>query len=140
RFGDWVAAARPRTLPLAITPVLIGTGAAVLAGDVLHWVIALACLAVAVCLQIGVNYANDYSDGVRGTDDYRVGPSRLTGSRRAKPRVVLSVAVIFFVLAAIAGVGIVVRTQQWWMLLVGAACLVAAWFYTGGKRPYGYYG
>ncbi|MGB4778925.1 1,4-dihydroxy-2-naphthoate polyprenyltransferase, partial [Microbacterium sp.] len=105
-----------------------------------HWVIALCCLIVAVALQIGVNYANDYSDGIRGTDDLRVGPARLTASRKAKPRTVLAVALAFFGIAAVAGVAIVVRTGHWWMLPVGAACIVAAWFYTGGKRPYGYAG
>ncbi|WOF23613.1 1,4-dihydroxy-2-naphthoate polyprenyltransferase [Microbacterium betulae] len=137
-LGDWIGAARLRTLPLAITPVLIGTGAAVLVGDLFHWVIALACLAVSVSLQIGVNFANDYSDGVRGTDDHRVGPARLTASRRVKPKTVLAVAFVFFGLAGLAGLAIVVRTQQWWMLAVGAVCIVAAWFYTGGRRPYGY--
>lgn len=137
---DWIGAARLRTLPLAVTPVLIGTGASMLVLDALRWVVALCCLAVAVCLQIGVNYANDYSDGIRGTDDFRVGPARLTGARRAKPRTVLVVALVFFGLAAVAGLAVVIRTQQWWLLLVGAVCIVAAWFYTGGKRPYGYYG
>jgi len=139
-FRDWVSAARLRTLPLAVTPVLIGTGAAHLVDVRFHWVIALCCLIVAVALQIGVNYANDYSDGIRGTDDHRVGPARLTASRKAPPRTVLIVALVFFGIAAIAGLAIVIRTQQWWMLLVGAACIVAAWFYTGGKRPYGYAG
>lgn len=139
-FRDWVGAARLRTLPLAVSPVLIGTGAAILATGVFHWVIALACLAVAVSLQIGVNYANDYSDGIRGTDDHRDGPARLTASRKAKPRAVLTAALVFFLIAAVAGLAITIRTQQWWLLLVGAACLLAAWFYTGGKRPYGYYG
>lgn len=138
--GDWIGAARLRTLPLAVSPVLVGTGAATLGGEPLHWVIALACVAVAVFLQVGVNYANDYSDGIRGTDDVRVGPARLTGGRKAKPRTVLIVALVFFALAALAGLAIVVRTQQWWLLLVGAAAIVAAWFYTGGKRPYGYAG
>ena len=91
-------------------------------------------------LQIGVNYANDYSDGIRGTDDHRVGPARLTASRKVKPRAVLTVALIFFAIAAVAGLALVIRTQQWWLLAVGAVCIVAAWFYTGGKRPYGYYG
>lgn len=139
-FGDWIGAARLRTLPLAIAPVVIGTGAAQLVDGLFHWVIALACLAVAVLLQIGVNFANDYSDGIRGTDEHRVGPARLTGSRRVKPRTVLTVALVFFALAALAGIAIVIRTQQWWMLGVGAVCLLAAWFYTGGKRPYGYFG
>jgi 1,4-dihydroxy-2-naphthoate octaprenyltransferase len=137
---DWIAAARVRTLPLAITPVLIGTGAAMIVTTTFHWVIALCCLIVSVSLQIGVNYANDYSDGIRGTDDYRVGPSRLTASRRVKPRVVLTVAIGFFLIAALAGLAITIRTQQWWLIPVGAACILAAWFYTGGKRPYGYYG
>ncbi|MDQ4215685.1 1,4-dihydroxy-2-naphthoate polyprenyltransferase [Microbacterium sp. ASV81] len=136
--GDWVGAARPRTLPLAIAPVLVGTGAAQLSSPHFHGIIALACLAVAVCLQIGVNFTNDYSDGVRGTDAHRVGPARLTASGRVSPRSVLITGLAFFALAAVAGLGIVIRTQQWWMLAVGAACIVAAWFYTGGKRPYGY--
>jgi 1,4-dihydroxy-2-naphthoate octaprenyltransferase len=100
--------------------------------------IALLALAVAVFLQIGVNYSNDYSDGVRGTDEFRVGPARLTGSGIARPRTVLAVALTFFGLAAVAGIIIVVLTQLWWLLAVGAAAIVAAWFYTGGKRPYGY--
>jgi 1,4-dihydroxy-2-naphthoate polyprenyltransferase len=137
---DWIGAARPRTLPLAATPVIIGSGAAVIVTDELHWVIALACLAVAFCLQIGVNFANDYSDGIRGTDAYRVGPARLTGAGLAKPRTVLIVALTWFALAAVAGLAIVIRTQQWWLIAVGAVAIVAAWFYTGGKRPYGYYG
>lgn len=137
---DWIGAARVRTLPLAVTPILIGTGAAILVADEFHWVIALFCLVVAVSLQIGVNYANDYSDGIRGTDDHRVGPARLTASRRAQPRTVLIVALVFFAVAAFAGLAITIRTQQWWFLAVGAVCILGAWFYTGGKRPYGYYG
>jgi len=138
--GDWIGAARLRTLPLAVTPILIGTGAAHLVDQQFHWVLALFCLVVSMSLQIGVNYANDYSDGVRGTDDHRVGPARLTASRKAKPRTVLIVALSSFGVAALAGLAVVIRTQQWWLLLVGALCIVAAWFYTGGKRPYGYYG
>lgn len=137
---DWIGAARLRTLPLAVAPVVIGTGAAQLVDPELHWVIALACLAVAVLLQIGVNFTNDYSDGIRGTDAHRVGPARLTASGRVKPKTVLMIGLAFFALAALAGLAIVIRTGQWWMLAVGAACIVAAWFYTGGKRPYGYFG
>lgn len=137
---DWIGAARLRTLPLAVTPVLIGTGAAILVVDQFHWVIALFCLIVSVSLQIGVNYANDYSDGIRGTDDHRVGPARLTASRKASPRAVLTAALLFFGIAAIAGLAITIRTQQWWFIAVGVVCILAAWFYTGGKRPYGYYG
>jgi 1,4-dihydroxy-2-naphthoate octaprenyltransferase len=136
--GDWIGAARLRTLPLAITPVLIGTGAARLADNAFHWLLALGCLAVAVLLQIGVNYANDYSDGVRGTDDHRVGPARLTGAGKAKPRTVLFVSLAFFALAGIVGLALTIRAQQWFLIIVGAVCIVAAWFYTGGKRPYGY--
>ncbi len=139
-FGDWVGAARLRTLPLAVTPILIGTGAAMLVDGLFHWVLALLCLVVSVSLQIAVNFANDYSDGIRGTDDHRVGPARLTASKKASPRAVLTAALIFFAIAAAAGLALVIRSGQWWLLLVGAACIVAAWFYTGGKRPYGYYG
>lgn len=138
---DWMGGARLRTLPLAIAPVALGTGAAHLLSDGgWHWVRALLALAVAVFLQIGVNYANDYSDGVRGTDKNRVGPSRLTGSGAATPRTVLIVALVFFGLAGLAGLTLTVLSGYYWLLAVGAVCIVAAYFYTGGKRPYGYYG
>jgi 1,4-dihydroxy-2-naphthoate polyprenyltransferase len=140
RPSDWIAGARLRTLPLSIAPVVLGTAAAHTAlAPWAWWRIAL-CLAVAVCLQVGVNYANDYSDGVRGTDKFRLGPSRLTGSGAAKPRTVLTVALVFFALAAIAGSILVIHIGQYWLFAVGAACILAAFFYTGGKRPYGYYG
>lgn len=137
---DWIGAARLRTLPLAVSPVLAGTGAALVVDDRFHWVLALSCLVVAVALQIGVNFANDYSDGIRGTDDHRVGPARLTASGRVSPKAVLIAALVFFGIAALVGLAVVIRTQHWWMLAVGAVCIVAAWFYTGGKRPYGYSG
>ncbi|WP_370455316.1 1,4-dihydroxy-2-naphthoate polyprenyltransferase [Diaminobutyricimonas sp. LJ205] len=138
--SDWIAGARLRTLPLSITPVALGAAAASVEPDGFDLVLSLLCLAVALFLQIGVNYANDYSDGVRGTDKYRVGPSRLTGSGAAKPRAVLSVALVFFGLGALAGAVVIVLSQHWWLFAVGAVALVAAWFYTGGKRPYGYVG
>ncbi|WP_375388443.1 1,4-dihydroxy-2-naphthoate polyprenyltransferase [uncultured Amnibacterium sp.] len=143
--GGWIGAARPRTLPLAIAPVALGTGAVATDRESLafvgeHWWLPVLALAVALLLQIGVNFANDYSDGVRGTDRFRVGPSRLTASGAAKPRTVLVVAVVCFALAAVAGLALVVLTQHWWLLAVGAAAIAAAWFYTGGRRPYGYAG
>ena len=139
--ADWIAGARLRTLPLAIAPVALGTASAYILGDgEWHWVRAIAALVVALALQIAVNYANDYSDGVRGTDRRRVGPPRLTGSGAAKPRTVLTVALVFFVIAGLAGLFLVWRTGEYWLIAVGAVCIIAAWFYTGGKKPYGYYG
>lgn len=136
---DWIEGARLRTLPLAFAPVAIGSGAAAVS-DQFNGPLALLCLVVALALQIGVNYSNDYSDGIRGTDDFRVGPARLTGSGAARPKRVLAVALAFFGLSAVAGAAIVVLTGFWWFLIVGAVAIVAAWYYTGGKRPYGYAG
>ena len=135
----WIEGARLRTLPLAIAPVAIGAGAAdsVQAFDL---TLTLLALSVALFLQIGVNYANDYSDGVRGTDDYRVGPLRLTGSKSVRPEAVKLAAFAFFGLAAASGLAIVLITGMFWLIAVGFAAIVAAWFYTGGKNPYGYAG
>ncbi|WP_327086548.1 1,4-dihydroxy-2-naphthoate polyprenyltransferase [Nonomuraea sp. NBC_01738] len=135
--GQWIAGARPRTLVNAVVPVAAGTGVAIGEGGA-NWWRALLALLVALLLQIGVNYANDYSDGVRGTDDERVGPMRLVGSRAATPRQVLTAALGCFAAAAVAGLVLVIVTRAWWILLVGAAAIAAAWYYTGGKSPYGY--
>jgi len=137
--ADWIAGARLRTLPLAIAPVALGTATALVLLDGEHqYKLAVLCLVVALALQIAVNFANDYSDGIRGTDKHRVGPSRLTGSGAARPRDVLTVALVFFGIAAAAGIAISILTGYYWLLAIGAVCIVAAWFYTGGKRPYGY--
>ena len=176
-LGQWIAGARPRTLPAAIAPVLVGTAIAwyYLAPELrldtggLGWFAdgplvdeaapfalvpaadaaftwseftlrALLALVVALALQVGVNYANDYSDGIRGTDDVRVGPVRLVGQRLASPRSVKLAAFACFGVAALCGLALVLITQAWWLLLVGAAAILAAWFYTGGPSPYGYAG
>ena len=135
----WVEGARVRTLPLAVSPIAIGAGAAA-SVQKFDLLLSLLALAVALFLQVGVNYANDYSDGIRGTDDFRVGPLRLTGSKSVRPEAVKLAAFLFFGLAAIAGLVIVLITAQWWFIAVGAAAIIAAWFYTGGKSPYGYAG
>jgi 1,4-dihydroxy-2-naphthoate octaprenyltransferase len=137
--AQWVAGARPRTLPAAVAPVAAGTGAAVDAARAVPSR-ALLALVVALALQVGVNYANDYSDGVRGTDDGRVGPARLTASGAAAPAQVRAAAFAAFALAAVAGLALVALSGAWWLLLVGGASILAAWFYTGGRRPYGYAG
>jgi 1,4-dihydroxy-2-naphthoate octaprenyltransferase len=136
--AQWIEGARPRTLPAAVAPVLAGTGVVAWSGDEVWWKAALA-LAVSLLLQIGVNYANDYSDGIRGTDDDRVGPLRLVGSGLASPRAVKTAA--FGALGAAAVVGLVLAaTTSWWLVAVGALSILAAWFYTGGSKPYGYLG
>jgi len=134
--GQWIEGARPRTLPAAIAPVLVGTGAAAYDGGVVWWK-ALLALGVALALQIGVNYANDYSDGVRGTDEERVGPLRLVGSKLAAPKKVKTAAFACFGLGAVLGL-VLAATSALWLIAVGAVAILAAWFYTGGKTPYGY--
>jgi 1,4-dihydroxy-2-naphthoate polyprenyltransferase len=179
--AQWIEGARPRTLPVSIAPVLVGTGAAIaigapvalvhgyapltgqsspdfylgfidpsarswlsqLVGSSWSWAQlgqALLAVVVALALQVGVNYANDYSDGIRGTDDERVGPFRLVGSGAASPSSVKQAAFICFAVAAVAGFALVAWTGHWWLIAVGVACIAAAWYYTGGRRPYGYAG
>jgi 1,4-dihydroxy-2-naphthoate polyprenyltransferase len=137
--AQWISGARPSTLPAALAPVAAGTGAAAALHGADGARAALA-LVVALALQIGVNYANDYSDGVRGTDNSRVGPFRLTGSGAARPRAVLLAAGMAFAVAGLAGTTLVALCGSWWLLAVGLACVLAAWFYTGGRHPYGYRG
>ena len=131
---QWIAGARPKTLPAAIAPVLVGTSFAGYNASFLHTFLALA---VALSLQIGVNYANDYSDGIKGTDFDRVGPMRLVGSGAATADSVKKAAFISFFVAAIAGLILASRTS-WLLIILGAICIIAAWTYTGGPKPYGY--
>ncbi|HAN70647.1 MAG TPA: 1,4-dihydroxy-2-naphthoate polyprenyltransferase, partial [Actinobacteria bacterium] len=136
---EWWEGARPRTLPAAIAPIAVGAGLGAQAGA-FDAVRVLLALGVAVLLQVGVNYANDYSDGVRGTDAVRVGPVRLVGQGLAPAAAVKRAAVVSLAAAAVLGLILVALTGQWWLLLVGAASIAAAWLYTGGPRPYGYAG
>jgi 1,4-dihydroxy-2-naphthoate octaprenyltransferase len=136
---NWITGARVRTLPLAVAPIVLGSASADLV-DRFDPLLAGLALLVALLLQIGVNYANDYSDGIRGTDANRVGPLRLTGSGLVRPQAVKLAAAITFGLAALAGLTIVLLTGQWWLVAVGAVSIIAAWYYTGGKSPYGYAG
>ena len=135
---EWLAGTRPRTLPAAVVPVLIGSGVALGYGG-FSWWRALLALVVALALQVGVNFANDYSDGIRGSDERRVGPVRLVAAGLAPPRQVLLAAMGCFLAAGLAGLALAAVTS-WWLVAVGAACIAAAWFYTGGPKPYGYSG
>ena len=136
--AQWLEGARPRTLPAAVSPVLAGTGVAAFVDQAVWWK-ALMALVVALALQVGVNYANDYSDGIRGTDADRVGPLRLVGSGAATASSVKEAALISFGVAGLFGLVLAITTA-WWIVLVGLVCIVAAWYYTGGRRPYGYHG
>ncbi len=138
-LSQWVGGARPRTLPTAVASVAVGTGLAVNDSSLMP-VRALLALLVAIALQVGVNYANDYSDGIKGTDEARVGPVRLVGQRLATPASVRLAALLSFAVAAVLGVVLVGLVGQWWLLLVGVASVAAAWLYTGGPSPYGYFG
>lgn len=137
-LNEWIAGARPRTLPAAVAPVLAGTAVANFYDGMVLWK-ALLALLVSLALQVGVNYANDYSDGIRGTDADRVGPIRLVGAGLASPAQVKKAAFIAFGLAGIAGL-ILAATSAWWLVALGVVCILAAWFYTGGSHPYGYAG
>ncbi|WP_316668232.1 1,4-dihydroxy-2-naphthoate polyprenyltransferase [uncultured Propionibacterium sp.] len=137
--AEWIEGARLRTLPTAVSPVVAGTAVGWWQGGAPVAVVAL-CLVVALGLAIGVNFANDYSDGIRGTDDHRVGPQRLVGSGAADPARVRNAAFGCFGVSSAAGLAAVIITGHWWLLAVGAACVLAAWFYTGGRHPYGYLG
>jgi 1,4-dihydroxy-2-naphthoate octaprenyltransferase len=137
-IAEWVEGARPRTLPNAVAPVIGGTGAAAWLDAAVWWKAVLA-LVVSLALIVGVNYANDYSDGIRGTDDVRAGPLRLVGSRLASPRAVLTAAVVSLAIGATAGLALAIVSQPW-LITIGAACIAGAWLYTGGSKPYGYSG
>jgi 1,4-dihydroxy-2-naphthoate octaprenyltransferase len=134
----WVLGARPRTLPASAVPVVVGTAVAIAAGHAVWWR-AMVALVVSLALQIGTNYANDYSDGVRGTDLVRVGPLRLVASGLASPSAVKRAAVASFAVAGVAGLTLA-AAAGWWLILVGVASIAAGWLYTGGPRPYGYIG
>ena len=140
-MNRWITGARPRTLPAAVVPVAVGAAAAVGvdAADGIVWWRVGAALVVSLALQVGVNFANDYSDGVRGTDDVRVGPVRLVASGLATPHAVKRAALLSFGVAAIAGLAVALDTSLW-LLAVGVAAIAAGWFYTGGPKPYGYLG
>jgi 1,4-dihydroxy-2-naphthoate polyprenyltransferase len=135
-MNKWLIGARPKTLPAAIAPVAVATA---LAGRDASLLPALLALVVSLSLQIGVNYANDYSDGIRGTDAERVGPTRITASGLATPSSVKAAAFISFGVGAVAGLALAAMTS-WWLIAVGLAAIAAAWGYTGGKNPYGYMG
>jgi 1,4-dihydroxy-2-naphthoate octaprenyltransferase len=133
----WLLAARPRTLPAATVPVVVGV--ALIRPESINWGNSVLCFLVALALQIGTNYANDYSDGVRGTDEVRVGPFRLTASKLVAAKTVRNAAFLWFFFACVAGLWLTTRTT-WWLIPIGVTAVAAGWFYTGGPRPYGYYG
>lgn len=137
--AQWVQGARVRTLPNSVAPVIVGAGAAGAIGE-FNWWASLLALVVSLALQVGVNYANDYSDGVRGTDTVRVGPMRLVGSGAASAASVKAAAFACFGVAGVAGLVLIAATGHWWLISIGVLSVAAAWFYTGGPRPYGYAG
>ncbi|HUY16317.1 MAG TPA: 1,4-dihydroxy-2-naphthoate polyprenyltransferase [Acidimicrobiales bacterium] len=133
----WVLAARPRTLPAAGVPVVVGT--LLIRPLTINWLNSILCLVIALALQVATNYANDYSDGIRGTDEERVGPFRLTVSKLVAAKSVRNAAGLGFAVAGVAGLWLASRTS-WWLVLIGLSAMLAGWFYTGGPKPYGYYG
>ena len=135
----WFQGARPKTLGAAVAPVLVGSSIAYYEKS-FSLIISLLALVVSVSIQIAVNYANDYSDGIKGTDDQRVGPIRLVGQKLASPQSVKTAAILFFFVAALSGLFITILSKQWWFLLLGLSAFIAAWTYTGGPKPYGYAG
>ncbi len=136
---QWIQGARPRTLPAAVAPVLVGSAIAYFEQG-FRFGIALLALVVALSFQVGVNYSNDYSDGIRGTDDVRIGPIRLVGQGLANPKAVRQAALMSYAVGAVAGLLMVALSGLWILIPVGLASVAAAWFYTGGSRPYGYLG
>jgi 1,4-dihydroxy-2-naphthoate octaprenyltransferase len=138
-MNNWIAGARPRTLPAAIAPVLIGTSLISVDGLEINWINAFLSLGVGLLLQVAVNYSNDYSDGIRGTDDSRIGPIRLVASGLKTANQVKSAAFISYFLAALCGLALSLRTSPI-LILIGAISIIAGWSYTGGKNPYGYSG
>ena len=136
-WKKWVLGARPRTLPAAVVPVMVGAACAS-ASNPVWWRVSLAMI-VSLALQVGVNYANDYSDGIKGTDAVRVGPLRLVGSGVASASSVKRAAFVAFGVAGVSGL-VLASVTTWWLLVVGAAAIIAGWTYTGGPRPYGYAG
>ena len=138
-LNNWYQGTRPKTLGAAVAPVLVGSSLAHYENS-FNLTISLLALLVSVSIQIAVNFANDYSDGIKGTDNQRIGPVRLVGQNLASPQAVKNAAFLFFFIAAISGLIITILTKQWWFLLLGISAVIAAWTYTGGPKPYGYAG
>ncbi len=138
-LNNWYQGTRPKTLGAAVAPVLVGSSLAHYEKS-FNLTISLLALLVSVSIQIAVNFANDYSDGIKGTDNQRIGPVRLVGQNLASPQAVKNAAFLFFFIAAISGLIITILTKQWWFLLLGISAIIAAWTYTGGPKPYGYAG
>lgn len=138
-FSTWIHGARLQTLPASISPIFAGIGVTLWL-DTFDVFLSILCVLAGLTIQLAVNYSNDYSDGIRGTDKNRIGPARLTGGDLAHPYTVLAVAIGFYGLTAALGLIIIAFSGQWWLILVGVAAIAAGWFYTGGKHPYGYMG